>query len=59
MRETRCETLHINEGHTAQTVGSLCRNVFGADLVGIQTQHPQPGEVRHVYCPAETAHGEL
>lgn len=28
--------LHIDEGNVPQTVGSLGRNVFGTDLIGIQ-----------------------
>lgn len=51
--------LHINEGNTPQTVGRLGRNVFGADLVGFQTQHSQPGEVCHADRTAEAAQGEL
>lgn len=53
------EVLHINEGNMPQTVGSFSRNVFGADLIGIQTQHSQLGEVCHVNCGAETAQGKL
>lgn len=57
--EREQEVLHINEGNAPQTVGGFGRNVFGADLIGIQTQHSQPGEVCHVDCAAETAQGEL
>lgn len=42
------EALHINKGNVPQTVGRLSRNVFGTDLIGIQTQHSQLGEVCHV-----------
>ncbi len=51
--------LHINKGNTPQTVGSFSRNVSGTDLIGIQTQHSQLGEVCHVDRAAETAQGEL
>lgn len=51
--------LHIDEGNVPQTVGSLGRNVFGTDLVGIQAQHSQLGEVSHVDGAAETAQSEV
>lgn len=53
------EALYINEGNMPQTVGCFRRYGFGTDLIGIQTQHSQLGEVCHVGCTAETAQGEL
>lgn len=37
--------LHINESNMPQTVGGFSRNVFGIDLISIETEHLQPGEV--------------
>lgn len=52
--------LNINGRNTAQTVGSFGRNVFGTDLVGIQAQHSQLGEVSHVDGVAtETAQSKV
>lgn len=53
------ETLHVNKGDTAQTVGCFSRNVSGTDRIGIQAQRSQLGEVGHVDCTAEAAQGEL
>lgn len=42
-----------------QTVRRFAGNVFGADLVAIQTQHLHPGEVSHVDHTAKAAQGEV
>lgn len=59
VRERDQRALHINKGNVPQTVGSFCRNVFGTDLIGIQAQHSQLGEVSHVDSIAETAQREV
>lgn len=53
------EELNLNKANVPQTVGRLGRNVFGTDLIGIQSQHSQTGEVCHVDGIAETAQAEL
>lgn len=45
VRERNSESLHINKGDMPQTVGSFRQNVFGTDLISIETEHLQPGEV--------------
>lgn len=42
-----------------QTVRRFAGNVFGADLVAVQTQHLHPGEVGHVDRTAKAAQGEV
>lgn len=42
-----------------QTVRGFAGNVFGADLVAVQTQHLHPGEASHVDFAAKAAQGEV
>lgn len=51
--------LHINGDYVPQTVRRFAGNVFGADLVAVQGQHPHFGEVDHVDCTAKAAQEEV
>lgn len=51
--------LHINGDYVPQTVRRFAGNVFGADLVSVQAQHPHLGEVAYVDRSAKAAQGEV
>lgn len=51
--------LDLNGGSLAQAEGWLRRDVLATDLVPIQSQRPQSGEVGHIHNAAETTQSEL
>lgn len=51
--------LDLNGGSLAQAEGWLRRDVLATDLVPIQSQRPQSGEVGHIRNAAETSQSEL
>lgn len=49
----------LDGGGLAEAEGRLRRDVLAADLVAVQPQCLQPGEVGHVHHAAEAPQGEL
>lgn len=49
----------LDGGRLAEAEGRLRWDVPAADLVAVQPQGPQPGEVAHVHHAAEAPQGEL
>lgn len=51
--------LHIDRDYVPQTVRRFAGNVFGADLVAVQAQHPHLGKFGYVDHTAKAAQGEV
>lgn len=59
INESHQAALYIDGDNVPQTVCRFAGNVFGADLVTVQTQHLHPGEISHVDRTAKAAQGEV
>lgn len=51
--------LDLDGGSQAQAGGWLYRDVLATDLIPIQSQRPELGEVGHIHNAAETTQSEL
>lgn len=51
--------LHSDFTSHAEAQGRICGDVLQTDLIPVQTQHPQFGEVHHVHDTAETPQRKL
>lgn len=53
------EQLDLDDGGQSQALGRFRGDVLTAQLVPVQTQRPQFGEIHHVHNGTETSQGEL